>query len=128
MAYCVGVKTPQDSARHFTELGYKQTQSVDQSITVALAFAECQASDEVVFNAGEVDVDSGASGITRGRRSTVFKGRIGVFKNRTTKKEATLPLGPKQAVHGRRNLGPESKAEMKKGYDRIQDGAIHMSD
>jgi hypothetical protein len=109
-------------------LSYRQTQSVDQSITIALAFAECQASDEVVFNAGEVDVDSGAAGIARGQRSTVFKGRIGVFKDRTTKKVATLPLPPKKAVHGKRNLGPESKAEMKKGYTRMKDGAIHMSD
>jgi hypothetical protein len=128
MSYCVGLKTPQDSARHLTELGYKQTQRVDRAITVALAFAECQASDEVVFDAGEVDVDSGASGISRGLRSTVFKGRIGVFKDRTTKKVATLPLGPKKAIHGKRNLGPETKEEMKKGYKRMRDGSIHMSD
>ena len=115
--------------RHMTGLSYKQVQKTDKAITVAMAFAETKASEAVEFDRGEVDVDTGASGASRSKRSTTFKGRIGIYKGRRTKEFATVPLPDRKSTRGKRSLTPETKAEMQLSYTKkMHDGVIHMSD
>ena len=129
-AYGVGVRTPQDSLRHYTGLGYKAVQRVCGDISTAIAYTEYKDGSDLIFDNGEVDLDTAAVGADRRvAGETTFKGRLAVYKDRRTKAIAWSALPDKTAVKGKRNLGPESFEEMQPSYlKHMRDGAIHMSD
>jgi hypothetical protein len=106
------------------------TQRVDKHFRIAAAYTEYKENANLVFDNGEVDIDTGAVGAQRNiTGQTTFKGRFAVYKDRKTKKIAWGALPDRVSKKGKKNLTPESYAEMETSYMKhMGDGAIHMSD
>ena len=129
-SFAAGVKTPQDTMRHWTGMPEKRAVQFDQDITTALAYTEYTESGKNVFKEGEVDVDTAASGVDRTKKGqTTFKGRLLVAKSRKTKERAFAILPDKVSIKGKKSLTPESFSEVNKPIKKhIKKGAIVMSD
>jgi hypothetical protein len=109
---------------------YDLVQRMEKDFRIAAAYTEYKENANLVFDNGEVDIDTGAVGAQRNiTGQTTFKGRFAVYKDRKTKKIAWGALPDRVSKKGKKNLTPESYAEMETSYMKhMGDGAIHMSD
>ena len=129
-AYVVGLRLPQDTIHHLTNLDEKQGKRVYRDLLLCCAFAEKEAGDHTTFTDEIVDLDGVTTGIDRtSPAKTVFQGRFLGFKGRKTKKSAWVPLAPRTARKGRKNLTPERFDESIGPYTaKMGSGTLHMSD
>ena len=76
-AYNIGLRAAQDATRHYTGSGRKLVTRMHHDAETACAFAEYTGKDDVVFDEGEVDIDTAASATVRtDPTQTTFTGRF----------------------------------------------------